>query len=317
MLKFKKTQLDVEKKHKIILVGPQAVGKSTFKKVFFENVNPLKLLDNGLEPTRGIDSSVYSYFNQMIGVWDLAGQELDTWLGDRKDVFSEAEVIVCMVEANQKLKETVTFLVRFLKIREEVARFSKLFLLIHKCDLVAELQLYNKLVNIEKFIEVRFPKFKDLCKRTSFYKTSIMKQYFLPTLMVAFDVVKTCIKKETIRFTLSEFKEIKKKIQILLLYSEDVWFSAEDTRYKINLPFDLTLEYLKDLQIQGYLMMDKKIHFCLTEKGAHFKKSCKEQEEVIKKRQSRENIGLFLNINQKKQFDLDNANLFRKPRKLV
>ena len=66
-------------KQKIVFVGPPKVGKTTIKQVFFEHISPLSLLDNPLEPSRGINSSVYSTFNIDLGIFDLAGQENNIW----------------------------------------------------------------------------------------------------------------------------------------------------------------------------------------------------------------------------------------------
>ena len=51
------------KDKKIVIVGPPGTGKTTIKKVFFEMGNPFKFLNVSLEPTRGIDSSVFSLFD--------------------------------------------------------------------------------------------------------------------------------------------------------------------------------------------------------------------------------------------------------------
>ena len=65
----------MEKKAKIVLIGPPGTGKTTIKKVYFEMANPLMLLEHTLEPTKGINSCVYSIFDVSLGVFDLAGQE--------------------------------------------------------------------------------------------------------------------------------------------------------------------------------------------------------------------------------------------------
>jgi GTPase SAR1 family protein len=117
---------------KLVLVGPAAAGKTTFKRVFFENVNPLKLFDDGLDPTRGIENSTFSYFSKMIGVWDLAGQELSSWLGDRQDVFRQASIIVCMISATDALKENASFLINALMVKRDNAPDADIFILLNK-----------------------------------------------------------------------------------------------------------------------------------------------------------------------------------------
>ncbi|MFW9973117.1 MAG: hypothetical protein ACFFDF_23240, partial [Candidatus Odinarchaeota archaeon] len=39
---------------KILLVGPPNSGKTSIKKVFFDNIDPSSILENPLTPTRGV-----------------------------------------------------------------------------------------------------------------------------------------------------------------------------------------------------------------------------------------------------------------------
>ena len=282
-------------KKKLVLVGPPAAGKTTFKRVFFEQMNPLLLLSTNLEPTRGIESNVYSFFNSMIAVWDLAGQEIDSWLGDRKEVFHEADIITCMLDATAPLKDTVTFLIRFLKVRQDVAPFSELFLLVNKCDVIHRIDLYNKLINIERFVAVKFPQFATSCQRASFHKTSIMDAFFVQTLIVACEIMKTSIDKHAIPFSRQHFKDLEKKMQAIITFVPDTWYSLQDIAYKLHLDVVAMHAHLEDLHYRGYV--DKhRTFYKLSEQGAHLASACAKQATLVKSKLARDNIGFFLNL---------------------
>ena len=242
---------------KLVLVGPMAAGKTTFKQVFFENANPLKLLEKDLEPTRGIESSALGYFEQILGVWDLAGQEINSWLGKRSDVFKEASVIVYMLDASKKLKEAIPNFIKFLKVREKIAKHSKLFLLMNKCDLSPNIEIYNKIYHLERFITVKFPEFKHVCKRTNFYKTSVTEAYFIPTLLTVLEIIKSCINFTDLSIPISDYVNFKNKIKILTIYSPGIWFSIGDISDKLRLKITKTKKLLSELHYYGFLNQKK------------------------------------------------------------
>ena len=88
---------------KVIFIGPPGTGKTTIKKIFFEMVSPLKLLKNTLDPTRGINSSIHSFFNLDLGVFDLAGQENENWFS--KEVFQDFKLDLQIIVQYSDLKE--------------------------------------------------------------------------------------------------------------------------------------------------------------------------------------------------------------------
>ncbi|MHA1716429.1 MAG: Rab family GTPase [Promethearchaeota archaeon] len=290
-----------DKNKKIVLIGPLAAGKTTFKRVFFENANPLKLIKDGLDPTRGIENSIYKIFERNVALWDLAGQELNYWLNERKEVLRGANVIVCFTDVSKSLKETMKFLIKFLKVRNAIAPFSNLFILLNKCDLLPEIEVNNKIINIEKFIEVKFPEFAKNCNRKTIYKTSIMENYFLRSLNVAFKIIKVCVEKKMLEISVKEMMDVEKRLEILLNSPKDVWFSISDIKLKTGFPENTLRKYARDLMENEFIMcrQDDGDIFRLTEKAIHFINACKIEAESIKARQFRESIGLFLNIKER------------------
>ncbi|MCK4380178.1 MAG: 50S ribosome-binding GTPase, partial [Candidatus Lokiarchaeota archaeon] len=61
---------------KITLIGRAGVGKTSIIKVMFEGENPKDLINNPLEPTRGIIPKIYSWMDIELSIFDTSGQEL-------------------------------------------------------------------------------------------------------------------------------------------------------------------------------------------------------------------------------------------------
>ena len=167
----------VEKK-KIIFIGPPGVGKTTIKNVFFEMANPLHLLKDPIAPTRGINSALFSFQGEEVGVFDLAGQENENWLNQERTIFDYSNLIICVLDVNSYLKDIFEFIKKLIILVKEVRinNFS-LAILLHKIDLADTLYLQHKLKTVQEFVE----KEGFGIERISIYMTSISKKYFLDT----------------------------------------------------------------------------------------------------------------------------------------
>jgi len=126
---------------KVVLVGPQEVGKSTLRKWIFEGDSVIKLLENPLEATFGIENYSYNLLKNDIGVFDLAGQEGDRWFEENVDVFNESDLILNVLDARFAPKILADKIDLALKVETKQAPNSFLFFLIHKIDLIDAKQL--------------------------------------------------------------------------------------------------------------------------------------------------------------------------------
>ena len=126
---------------KVVLVGPQEVGKSTLRKWIFEGDSVIKLLENPLEATFGIENYSYNLLKNEIGVFDLAGQENDRWFEENTEVFNESDLILNVLDARFEAKREADKIDLALKVETEQAPKSFLFFLIHKIDLIDVKQL--------------------------------------------------------------------------------------------------------------------------------------------------------------------------------
>ena len=126
---------------KVVLVGPQEVGKSTLRKWIFEGDSVIKLLENPLEATFGVENYSYNLLMNDIGVFDLAGQENDRWFEKNTEVFNESDLILNVLDARFAPKILEDKINLALKVETRQAPKSLLFFLIHKIDLIDTKQL--------------------------------------------------------------------------------------------------------------------------------------------------------------------------------
>ena len=281
---------------KLVLVGPAAAGKTTFKRVFFENANPLQLLNEGLDPTRGIENTVVKCFSEMIAVWDLAGQELHEWLNERNDVFQDTDVIVCMLDASQKLRENTSFLINLLKVRQEISPNSEFFVLLNKCDMVSDIKAYNIIVAMADFISTKYPQFSAYCSRTGIYKTSIAQAFFLKTLITAFKIIKACAKTQALNIPVSELNDAEKKLQILQACSPGIWVSIQDIAYKLSLTLVQANNYIEDMVFMSLMEKRKRTFYRISQKGAFFTRACDTHPDLIQSHEGIETMDLFMKL---------------------
>ncbi len=280
---------------KLVLVGPAAAGKTTFKRIFFENVNPLKLLETGLDPTWGIENSAFFFFSQMIGVWDLAGQELSAWFGDRQDVFQQASSIVCMMSVSDALKENASFLVNLLKIKRDIAPNAELFLLLNKCDLISLLDAQNTILNLCDFMRVKHPELATLCTPGSFKLTSVAQPFFLRTLAVAFKIIKSCVREQVVQIPAVDLQSAENRFRILTSHSPGVWFSILDVSHKLSLSLVETRYHLEALRAGDHVMKRRSTFYCISDKGAFIAQALGQHPDALKETDTRENLMRFLN----------------------
>ena len=122
---------------KIILIGPSNVGKTTLRKIFFEYESPIKLLQEFLEPTKGVETEIYN-LEGPIAVHDLAGQQLEDWLSSSIEEFYETDLIVAMVDATEVWEQNKQFWERVNYQRQRICPKAFLMILFHKVDLLDE-----------------------------------------------------------------------------------------------------------------------------------------------------------------------------------
>ncbi len=126
--------------NKIVLIGRAGVGKTSIKNVIFEGVPPNDLILFPLEPTRGINTSSYSWLDLELVIFDTAGQEL-TYLLENEDehrkLFSNSDVFIYIFDYLLWVDQSEEILDEILKVFNIInqnGNKGKLILFFHKID---------------------------------------------------------------------------------------------------------------------------------------------------------------------------------------
>ncbi|MFX1398800.1 MAG: Rab family GTPase [Promethearchaeota archaeon] len=166
---------------KIIFIGPAGTGKTTIKQIFFDMGNPLYYLSNPLEPTKGMNSSIYTIFGTSMAIFDLAGQEMDSWLSSDRYVLNDASLIMCVFDINGYLQEIFKLIKKIFNFiaKKETINCS-LVVFLHKIDTIDSLYAHHKLKATKDFVLDKFGKKIN----ADVYLTSIDKAHFLNTYQI-------------------------------------------------------------------------------------------------------------------------------------
>lgn len=156
---------------KIILIGPSNVGKTTIRKIFFEQESPIQLLHESLEPTKGVETEIYN-LEGPIAVHDLAGQQLEDWLSSSIEVFFETDLIIAMVDATETWDQNQQFWERVNYQRQKICPKAFLMILYHKVDLLDE--------SARQQLEWNIMTMALWDSSVSAFSSSIVAEFFLP-----------------------------------------------------------------------------------------------------------------------------------------
>lgn len=161
---------------KIVLVGPSGVGKTTLRKVFFEYQSAEHLLQFALDPTHGVESFVLE-LGTRVGIFDLAGQENDSWLsGEAAGIFHGTNYVIVVVDVRSAVESMFDFIRKVVAVRDEACPDAIIHVLVHKIDLVQPAEASA----IQHAIQERM---KEL-HRVKLDFTSITRAHFLATINI-------------------------------------------------------------------------------------------------------------------------------------
>ena len=163
---------------KILLLGRAGVGKSTLKKIIFEGNNPDELLIHSLAPTRGIETSVYSWLDLELSVFDTSGQELNKLLQDESEqllAFGEVNIVIYVFDYEiwrTNSQEITDEIKAVSEIIRKISLQAQLMLIFHKIDLIPKL-----IRNNVKVLTYQIQSIVNLPIKHSIYFTSIAQEY--------------------------------------------------------------------------------------------------------------------------------------------
>ena len=163
---------------KILLLGRAGVGKSTLKEIIFEGNDPDELLVHSLAPTMGIETSVYSWLDLELSVFDTSGQELKALLEDESEqllAFGGVDIVIYVFDYQIWLRDSQEIsdeIKAVNKIMRRVTKQAQLILLFHKIDLIPKI-----IRNNVKILTYQIQSIVNLPIKHSTYFTSIEQEY--------------------------------------------------------------------------------------------------------------------------------------------
>lgn len=186
-----------------MFIGPAGTGKTSIKKTFFEKYSPISLLKEPLNPSRGINTSNYYFFDSNLGLFDLAGQENNLWLSDaNKSVLNNSNLIICIFDIHNSVESIVQFLINVYQIQVELNLDScRVVAFINKIDLVSDSYVKRKIKTIREFFTIQHPR-GDLFE---IFQTSITKEHYFYTFKVLLKLLKHMISHKELTIQKTQF----------------------------------------------------------------------------------------------------------------
>jgi len=278
-------------KKKIVFAGPPDVGKTTIKEAFFEHASPISLLENPLEPSRGINSSIYSAFNSDLGLFDLAGQENNIWFSNKgKKVFNESNIIICVFDIRNSLESIIQFLLSIYKLKKELHLHScKIIAFLHKIDLRSNSYVNQKLKIIQDFITIQHPQGKDF----KIFKTSITIDYFYKTYYIISEILNVIYERNLISVNHKEFQKLKKELSILLNSDVNLKYNITDLVHKFKFNSEDLKKHMERLENLGFIEIFDEYQFKLTDSAYYFKVGLEKEFATTDESHFNKNIEVF------------------------
>ncbi len=255
---------------KIVFVGPSGTGKTSIKKTFFERYSPISLLVNPINPSRGITTSVYSLFNNKLGIFDLAGQENDLWLSETKDsVFNDSNMIICIFDIHNSVESIIQFILNIYHIQKENKLNScHIVAFLHKADLVSPSYMDQKIKAIHDFVTKQHPRGAHF----EIYKTSITESYYYTTFRVLSKLLKMILPYENILPDSDNFFHLKNQFSLLMNITEDREIQIEELVSKLKLSHEQVNFYINQLKTKGIIAIENKTRkYILSDNGYYYK----------------------------------------------
>jgi predicted transcriptional regulator len=241
---------------KIVFIGQKGVGKSTLRKILFEQESPIKLLQDSLEPTYGVETNVYDIGSKM-AIHDLAGQQLNEWLEESQDIMIDSDLIFLILDPQKDWLENYSLFEKITRIRDELCPESFLGVFLHKKDLLSE----EKLVTLEKHIST----IQNITDGVLAYGTSIKAEFFLETFNAFVAILRKCLvyKEE------NDMSQILAKMSILNQFIGKSKLTIQELLVSLDENPEDIHKILENLNLQGLMVVkDGADEIELTDKGA-------------------------------------------------
>ncbi|MBN1214738.1 MAG: 50S ribosome-binding GTPase [Candidatus Lokiarchaeota archaeon] len=245
--------------NKILLLGKEGVGKTSLKKIIFENSNPDLLLRNSLEPTRTLEIFNCDWCDVNLNIFDIPGQEIKNFLeeGENQDfVFENVDIVIYIFDhrsLREQSQEIVDDIETIDNIIKKKKKSSRLVLIYHKIDLIPELFQKNPKLLINQIQNLMNLKIKP-----DMYFTSIDKK-FIYSIHNTFSEILSSFSNKVAKIKNILDLHIKNYHNILCLITNNqnkVVTLSKSEEYNINLIYDSFLifyELWEQNRLSSYL----------------------------------------------------------------
>ena len=120
-------------------------------------------------------------------MFDLAGQEQERWFSEEKSIFNDSDVILNILDARHAPKIILDYIKKAMSLQPVQSKQAKIFFLIHKIDLIDEIQL-GKIKDITQNYAKEIK--KTYKTNLNLYFTSIKPKYLYNTITAFVDIFK-------------------------------------------------------------------------------------------------------------------------------
>jgi len=246
---------------KIVFIGPASTGKTSLRKVFFEGESSKKILAFSLEPTFGQESIVLN-LQEMIGIFDLAGQENETWLEVNEDsILKGTRIMILVIDCTDTFENNLDFIKRVINLRDLIVQDCLIYILVHKIDLISENELYD----LKLLMQDRLYYFNLI----NIAYTSIQRDYFADTFSVFIDILRKCTLQK-IATEKIDINLVSNTIFSLNLINQNSLITKDELQYQLsvsNEEFKNVIDLLLNNKLLTIKELGDSILYKLTEGG--------------------------------------------------
>ncbi|MBY9015542.1 MAG: 50S ribosome-binding GTPase [Candidatus Lokiarchaeota archaeon] len=226
---------------KVVLLGRAGVGKSTLKEIIFEGNNPEELMIHSLAPTRGMETSIYSWLDIELSVFDTSGQELKNLLKDESEqliAFGGVDIVIYIFDYeiwHSDSQEIADEIKEVNKIMRRINKQAQLMLIFHKIDLIPKI-----IRNNVKILTYQIQNIVNLPIKHSIYFTSIDQDYIYSIHNAFSEIIsrfseKNFSLKKALDSTISNFSEC---ICYITDYNNSIIVQSKSNNFNINLIYE-------------------------------------------------------------------------------
>ncbi len=231
---------------KVLIVGPSGVGKTTLKKVFFDQDNPIKLLSESLEPTYGVETNLYD-FGSKIAVHDLAGQQMEEFLSTNVDVFAGSDLILMVVDCREDWEKSNKLWRRIDEVRKLQCPDAYLTIFFHKCDLLSPQKRHEAGQKLDAIFAGK--------PNISAQLTSIAPEFFSEAFQNFVSILQKCL----FRIEKTIPKDFFTKLNIINHFIEKNILTLAELGSKVGVSGEDLQKSILELESKGYLIFKDKL----------------------------------------------------------